>query len=584
MAIGYIVSSWLLAQVADLVLENIGAPDWVMQTIMLLLALGFPVAVLFSWAYEVTPEGIKRESELDRSQSITHITGRKLDRAIVVVLVIALAYFAYDKFVLGPERVAELVEGMQQAGTEKAKVEPAATAEPDSSIAVLPFVNMSDDQTNEFFSEGISEELLNLLASIPELRVIARTSSFSFKGKDAKIADIARELNVAYVLEGSVRKFGNNVRITSQLIRSVDSSHVWSATYDRTLENIFAIQDEIATAVVSELRVTLLGESVPHSTATDPEAYALFLQGRHLNDLLTQEAYNEAEKLLKVSVSIDPEFAPAWRQLGIAYLSQEGHALAASESRKLAQDAFERALAIDPEYAPIYASLSLLARINFDYSAADEYLEKALKLEDSSGFPYGAAASLSRTFGRFEKSIDLAKKSISYNPVDSNSYANLGYSCYYANRLDDAAAAFTRAISLNPENIRSHVYLGRVLLAQGAAEEALRVIERTSWKPYRLTGLAMAYHMLGDTEASNQALSELTDSWGESMAFQIAEVYAFQGDGNAAFEWLNRAFETRDPGLNVLLGDPVFEGLTSDARYHSLVEKLGLYQYFQAMN
>ena len=213
-ALGYIVSSWLIAQLADLVLENIGAPGWVMQTILLLLALGFPVAVFFSWAYEVTPEGIKRESEIDRSQSITHITGRKLDRAIVAALAIALAYFAYDKFVLGPERVAELVEGMQQAGTEPAKSEPAATAEQDNSIAVLPFVNMSDDQTNEFFSEGISEELLNLLASMPELRVIARTSSFSFKGKDAKIADIARELNVAYVLEGSVRKFGNNVRIT----------------------------------------------------------------------------------------------------------------------------------------------------------------------------------------------------------------------------------------------------------------------------------------------------------------------------------------------------------------------------------
>ena len=287
---------------------------------------------------------------------------------------------------------------------------------------------------------------------------------------------------------------------------------------------------------------------------------------------------------MKVSVSIDPEFAPAWRQLGVAYMNQEGHDLATSESRKLAQDAFERALAIDPGYAPIYASLSLLARTNFDYSAADEYLEKALKLEDSSGFPYGVAASLSRTFGRFEKSIDLAKKSISYNPGDSNSHANPGYSCYSANRLDDAAAAFTRAISLNPENVRAHVYLGRVLLAQGAAEEALGVIQEASWKPYRLTGLAMAYHMLGDTEASNQALSELTDGWGESMAFQIAEVYAFQGDGNAAFEWLNRALETGDPGLNVLLGDPVFEGLTSDARYHSLVEKLGLYQYFQAMN
>jgi len=178
-AIGYIVSSWLLIQVADLVLENIGSPDWVMKTIMLVLALGFPVVVFFSWAYEVTPEGIKRESEIDRSQSITYVTGRKLDRAIVAVLIIALAYFAYDKFVLSPKRAAELVEGMQQVVTEQAKDEPEATAEADNSIAVLPFVNMSSDKEQEYFSDGLSEELLNLLARVPGLRVIARTSSFA---------------------------------------------------------------------------------------------------------------------------------------------------------------------------------------------------------------------------------------------------------------------------------------------------------------------------------------------------------------------------------------------------------------------
>ena len=443
---------------------------------------------------------------------------------------------------------------------------------------------MSDDEKNEYFSEGISEELLNLLADIPDLRVIARTSSFSYKGKDVKIADIARELAVAYVLEGSVRKSGNNVRITAQLIRSVDSSHLWSATYDRTLDNIFAIQDEIATAVVNELRVTLLGESTPQSTATDPEAYALYLQGRHLNDRLTQESYKEAEQLLNAAISIDPGFAPAWRELGIAYQGQEGRERSVGEARKLAQAAFEQALEIDPAYAPVYANLGLLKRSNFDYSAADVYLQKALQQEDSSGFPYGAAASLSRTFGRFEESIELARKSISYDPVDSSAYANLGYSSYYGNRLDEAAAAFAQAISLNPENFRAHVYLGRVLMAQGAAEEALVVIQKASWLPYRLAGLAMAYHVLGDTEASNQAVEELAGNWGDTMAFQIAEIHALRGDDNAAFEWLDRAFDTRDSGLNVLLGDPVFDGLTSDARYHSLVEKLGLTQYLRAMN
>ena len=230
-AIGYIVSSWLLVQVADIVLENIAAPGWVMQTIMLVLALGFPVVVFFSWAYEVTPEGIKRESEIDRSQSTTHVTGRKLGRAITAVLVIALAFLAIDKFVLSAGREKAAIESAVQEATSQVLSEKIATeetlAEPDKSIAVLPFINMSDDASNEFFSEGLSEELLNLLAKIPGLRVTSRSSAFSFKGKDFLIADVGRQLNVSNVLEGSVRKAGNQVRITAQLIKVDGDVHLW---------------------------------------------------------------------------------------------------------------------------------------------------------------------------------------------------------------------------------------------------------------------------------------------------------------------------------------------------------------------
>jgi len=583
-AVAYLAATWLLTEVASTVFPLFGVPDWGTRFVVIILALGFVPTLIFSWVYELTPEGLKKEKNVVREGSITALTARRLDSITIAVVILALAIFFTDRFWLAPRTAEQLSTNQviepEQFGTVNTEV----SDYPPGSIAVLPFVNMSDDESNEFFSEGISEELLNLLAGIPDLRVIARTSSFSFKGKDVKIADIARELNVAYVLEGSVRKSGENVRITAQLIRSADSSHLWSATYDRALENIFAIQDEIATAVVNELRVTLLGESTPQSTTTDPEAYALYLQGRHLNDRLTQESYKEAEQLLNAAISIDPEFAPAWRELGLAYWGQEGRERPVGEARKLAQVAFERALEIDPEYAPVYGSLGLLYRSNFDYSTADEYLQNALQLEDSSGFPYGAAASLSRTFGRFEQSIELAKKSISYDPVDSQSYANLGYSCYYANLLDEAAAAFNMAISLNPENFRSYVYLGRVLLAQGLAEEALDVIKMSSWKPYQLAGLAMAHFVLGNNAASSQALEELTGNWSETMAFQIAEIHAFRGNDDAAFEWLDRAYDTRDAGLNVLLGDPVFDGLTSDERYHLLVEKLGLSQYFQAVN
>jgi TolB-like protein len=251
-AIGYIVSTWLLAQVADFVLENTSAPNWVMQTILLVMALGFPVVVFFSWAYEVTPDGIKRESEIDRTQSVTHVTGRKLDHAIIAVLVIALAYFASDKFILSSIREAALVDTATQSLTEPIPKAPEATTEPDKSIAVLPFVNMSDDARNEYFSDGLSEKLLNLLTQIPELKVAARSLAFLYKGKDFKISDVGHELNVAHVLEGSVRKDGDQIRITAQLIKVNDGYHMWSKTYDRSLDNIFAIQDEIATAVVAQ--------------------------------------------------------------------------------------------------------------------------------------------------------------------------------------------------------------------------------------------------------------------------------------------------------------------------------------------
>jgi TolB-like protein len=257
--VAYVVLAWLLAQVADLVLDNISAPDWVIQTILLVLLLGLAPVVFFSWAYEVTPDGIKRESDVDRSDSITHVTSRKLDRTITFVLVLAVAYFAADKFLLSP---AQPDTTLVTATTS------------DNSIAVLPFVNMSDDEDNEYFADGLSEELLNMLVKVPQLRVAARTSSFSFKGKDVKISDIARELNVSHVLEGSVRKSGDQLRITAQLIKADDGFHLWSETFDRTLDEIFVLQDEIAAKVANALEVTLLGKS---EVEVNADSYTLYL-------------------------------------------------------------------------------------------------------------------------------------------------------------------------------------------------------------------------------------------------------------------------------------------------------------------
>ncbi len=260
-AIAYIVVAWFVLQVADVVLNNITAPGWVFKVLMLFVALGFPFAMIFAWAFEMTPEGLKRESEVDRSQSITPVTGKKLNLLITGLLVLALGYFAYDKFVLSAGRDAALVEATTQAATNTPAPAAQETLEVEKSIAVLPFVNMSSDVEQEYFSDGLSEELLNLLAKIPELKVASRSSSFQFKGEKFDLKDVAQKLDVAHVLEGSVRKSGDQLRITAQLIKAEDGYHMWSETYDRPLDNIFAIQDEISAAVVEALKIELLGEA-----------------------------------------------------------------------------------------------------------------------------------------------------------------------------------------------------------------------------------------------------------------------------------------------------------------------------------
>jgi len=311
-SVGYAISCWLLAQVADLVLENIAAPAWVMQSILLALALGFPIVVFFSWAYEVTPEGIKREAEVDRSQSITHVTGRKLDRAIMLTLVLAVSYFAVDKYFLSEPRGP--ADGSPIGGQVVSDAEAAA------SIAVLPFVNMSDDASNEYFSEGLSEELLNLLAKIPELRVAARTSSFSFKDQALEISDIARRLNVAYVLEGSVRRSGDQVRITAQLIKADDGYHLWSDTFDRTLDNIFVIQDEIASEISRALVPRIIAGQDAASTAPDdsgydykpsPDVYQRYLLARSLFNKQTRDDIRQALEILTPLTRENPGYAEA---------------------------------------------------------------------------------------------------------------------------------------------------------------------------------------------------------------------------------------------------------------------------------
>lgn len=435
-AIGYIVSSWLLIQVADIVLDNIGAPTWVMQTILLMLALGVPVVVFFSWAYEVTPEGIKRESEIERGESITHLTGRKLDHAIVAVLVIALGYFVYDKFVLSAAREAALIEATTQAVTEKAPVEPEVVANTEKSIAVLPFVNMSSDPEQEYFSDGLSEEILNLLAKIDGLKVIGRTSSFAFKGKNEDLRKIGKALDVTTVLEGSVRKSGDRVRVTAQLINVSDGSHLWSETYDRTLTDIFAVQDDVATSIIDALQIHISAAPTRGRPTESPEAYTFFLGARAA---LIRFDITDARIAAQKAVELDPMFAEAYELLALTYWSS-GTTISSKEARKGVNDAAARALAIEPGL--------LFSRTLFDESAENGVVSWASTLE-------------------------ALKRGVHEEPNHIGLLTVLIWDLQIAGYFKESLLYSERLIELDPLSFLAHYYLRNARIANGLRIEAL---------------------------------------------------------------------------------------------------------------
>ena len=576
-AAAYVVTAWLIIQVAETVFPVYGLSDGAIRLVITLLAIGFIPALIFAWAFELTPEGLKKERDVDRSQSITPHTGKKLDRAIIVVLAIAVGYFAVDKFVLDPldeartaEQVAEQVERARQAGRTEALIDGYA----DKSIAVLPFVNMSGDTANEYFSDGISEELLNLLAKIPELRVISRSSAFSFKGQNIEIPEIARRLNVAHVLEGSVRKSGDRVRITAQLIEARADTHLWSQTWDRTLDDIFAIQDEIAAQVVDQLKVTLLG-STPRTEGTDPEAYALYLQARYLASKVSAETLKEAQNLLDQALEIDPEYAPAWNALGNLYTIQAGRSLLPiDEGYARARAALDRALAIDPDFAAAHANLGWIA-MNDDLAQAARHIERALELDPSNALAMRYAAVLLRNLTRLDEAIALDEHAVARDPVNPIGFSNLGFKYLYAGRWNDAIRAYRDTLRLSPGYIGAQYYIGVALLLSGRPEEARAAIEQERFEGFRRIGLAMVWHTLGRPEASDAELTALIEKYEHHAAYNIAYIFAWRGEIEDAFAWLDKAVEYNDPGLSEIPGWPLFAALHGDARWDAFMRRMG---------
>jgi adenylate cyclase len=574
--VAYAIASWVLLQVADLVLEAIAAPAWVLQALMLVVGLGFIVALIIAWAYELTPEGIKRESEVDRSQSITGETGHKLDRIIISFLAAAVVILLAERFINpqdteNPPASQEIVANE----TSESVVDDPVLRAPEKSIAVLPFTNMSDDASNEFFADGISEEILNVLAQVKELKVAGRTSAFAFKGQNQDLREIGEALGVNHVLEGSVRKAGNKVRVTAQLIQVSDGFHLWSNTWDRTLDNIFVIQDEIAAAVVEQLEITLL-DNVPHAKETDSDAYSLFLQARHFSNLLSPEGWEQSIPLYKAALEIAPDYALAWSGLGRDYINLAGYnLLPPAEGYGLAREAVAKALAIDPDTATAHAALGWISlHFDGDLEAAAKHFERALELDPNDLGMLRNAATFSYALGRMDDAIALGEYSLARDPVNPSAYFNLTHHYTVAGQYEKAIEMAQHALRLNPGMPGANYYMGESLLRLGKPEQALEAFKRETDDEWRVKGMALAFFELGRQPEFEEKFTKLKEGWMERWPIEIAHVYAWTGQIDEVFPLLQKDIEINGPGGVIV--DPFFTSLHGDPRWSAMLESAGI--------
>ena len=572
----YGAGAFVVLQVADILQDGLRLPDSFLPFITATALLGFPVAIALAWAFDLTPEGMQRTGEAAPGELTEIIAAPASKRwpAGLLALVGMVALLAGAWYV-GRQSASPGSDSEPELATAAV---PATASEPaPESIAVLPFVNMSSDPEQEYFSDGISEELLNLLAQIPDLQVTSRSSAFSFKEKDVEIPEIARRLNVAHVLEGSVRKSGDQVRITAQLIDARSDTHLWSETWDRTLDDIFAVQDEIAADVAEQLQVELLG-TAPVERAIDPEAYALFLQARQLAYQFTEESLDRSNDLYRAALEIDPEYAAAWSGLSVNYGTQAAYGLVAiDKGNRLAREAANRALEIDPDFAPALAGLGAIeAWYDFDFGVAAEHYSRALALDPTDPEILVGATMLTELLNRGDEAIEVYEYLITRDPINPSLHSSLAFAYWSTGRYEESLEAARTTQSLSPEFIGSHYAAGGAIEDLGDLEAALIETEKEVYEPYRLLGLSRIHNALGHAAESDAALQELIDRYGDSWAYNIAYTYALRGEADPAFEWLDRAIANRDAGVGQVGSTKLFDKILDDPRWLPLLERLGM--------
>jgi serine/threonine-protein kinase len=562
--VAYAVVGWLLIQIATQVLPFLEIPNWAIRLIILLAALGFPVALVIAWAFELTPEGIKRTEDADAARQGSR-------GGVWIVVVVVAAALSLGLFFLG----------RYTAGRGTPRLSEADTAFSGQSIAVLPLVNTSGDASNEYFSDGLSEELIAVLAKIPELKVIGRSSSFFFKGKSSDSAAIGQKLGVANLIEGSVRKQGERVRIVAELISAADGRSLWTETYDRELKDVFAVQAEIAKSVAEQMKVKLLGETVRSDAAAsqNPAAHNAVLQSDFYFQQQTAESLQKAISFAQEAVRLDPNYALAyaklsqtWRQYGASFAT--ANAEKAYEEARLAA---EKAASLAPDLVEVRKAIGWISmNPALDFGAAEKEFRRALELSAGDA---GAKNSLSYSLmaqGRLPEAEQTCREAILLDPLVTTLWYNLGRLAVADGRYQEAEESIRKGLEIQPGAARFHMYLATLDILEKNPTAALQEAQLEPdpfWREYALT---LAQQTQPDRSAADTVLRNFSSKYASNGAFQIAVIYALRKEPDEMFRWLDTAYATHDSGLTQLVITPFLSEYRDDPRFVALCQKLGV--------
>ena len=566
-AVAYAVVGWLLVQVTTQVFPIFEIPNWALRLIVLAIIIGFPIALVMAWAFELTPEGIKRTEDVDLAQVRTK--AHAWIYIVVVGAVVSISLFFIGRYTVGNKTTPRLSETA------------IGSSIPQKSIAVLPLLNESGDPRDEYFSDGLSEELIAALGQIRDLKVIGRSSSFRFKDKKEEPKTIGEKLGVSTLLEGTVRKQGDKVRIVAELINAADGTELWSRIFDRELKDIFAVQAEIAKAVAASLELTLLGikDAVATNASTKSvEAHNAYLQGHFYFARRNVEDYRKAITFFDQATRLDPDYAlayaersEAWTFIGDLNTEQKKDAWAAAK-----RDA-EKAVAVGPNLAEAHAALGWVRFfVEWKFAEGLAELRRAKELAPANPTANDLLARVLVYLGQIQEGEKLARQAIELDPLAYLARGNLARILLAEGKLDEADAAARKSAELQPAAAGSHRWQVLVAVQRGDSETALREAQLEPDEGYRRFELALAQCVRADREAADAALADLIANFRNQLAYQIAEIYAVRGETDKAFEWLQISLDNHDTGLLSFLIDPLIRSLRGDPRYKSMLEKIGL--------